>query len=354
MIAQNQKILVLSLQKKSLSIYAKNVITSFTEDEVDVYYSEDSETQYDSGNAYTLKSYHNGLQFILMTAFYMPFKILTLLPKISRRYKILFTPTDGLWNIFFVLAFLLMRKKIVVTVHDARRHLGIENFLLTTINNFIRRRADHLVFLTKDQQQVLYDDLNLKQPYSIVPLGLFELEGVVPKTQHTSRNILFAGRVAKYKGVDVLIRAAEMVEADFDKLTIAGTHLEKIADTSSEKIQIINEFISNEKLVELLNASDLLVLPYLEASQSGVLTLGINSELPMICTRVNGLLEQLSEEECIFVAPDDVDALAEAIRSAFQDSKRYLEMKHLLAAKKSAMSWDKISGELRKTLISMN
>jgi len=352
--SRRKKILVLSLQKKSLSIYGQNVLTSFNSDEYDIYFSADSETQYQGKNAYPLRSYHSKIQFLILTAFYMPFSILISLRKFSRNYHTLFAPTDGLWNIFFVLAFLLLRKNIVITVHDARRHLGIENILLTKLTNFIRRRAHHLIFLTKDQQNILYEDLGLTQPYSIIPLGLFELSGVKPKSRHTTKNILFTGRIAKYKGVDILLEAAENIEEKYDKLVVAGEQLTEIKNTTSSKIEIIDDFISNDQLVKLLNQTDLMVLPYLEASQSGVLTLGINSEIPMICSRVNGLAEQLTEDECIFVPPGDATALADAITLIFSNTQKYYSIKEALKDKKNKMSWENISLEFLAILRAYN
>ena len=350
-----KKICVLSLQKAALSKYSKGMLTALDENTYDVYFSKYSETQYNGENAYPIKTYRNSWEFVLNSFFYIPLKVICLIPRFRRKYDILYLPTDGLWNIFFVIVFLFLKKKIVVTVHDARRHAGRDNIILKKLYNFIRYHADHLVFLTEDQRKMLYEDLQLKnKPYSIVPLGIFELEDVIVKEDNIqkgmSKRILFAGRIIKYKGVDILIEAGEQIEDYFERIDIVGKCYYTLRDIKSKKINLHDKYVDDCTLANFLNEADVLVLPYLEATQSAVVTLGINSELPMICSRVNGLAEQLSERECVFVPPGDVAALAEAIRMLCTDDDLFFEKKRALGRLRQSMDWSEVSIKLKYIL----
>ena len=75
-----------------------------------------------------------------------------------------------------------------------------------------------------------------------------------------------------------------------------------------------------------VSAADILVLPYTRASQSGVAHIGIAYGLPIVATKVGGLIEGLgSYEGTRFIAPSDTIGLTDAMEELFlhQAQKRY-------------------------------
>ena len=162
--------------------------------------------------------------------------------------------------------------------------------------------------------------------------------------------ILFFGLIRKYKGLDILLKAVNQhfkTNAN-SKLIIAGEAYEdkrkylKIIDELSIQNKIIwfDEFISNKKIEKLMILSDLLVLPYHFASQSGVLSQAWQYEIPSIATNVGGLPEYVDNKKSGYVVNDnDPDDLAQKI-TYFFESANPLKMKEYIRSNKNKFSWE--------------
>jgi len=75
-----------------------------------------------------------------------------------------------------------------------------------------------------------------------------------------------------------------------------------------------SEYVPNEQIAVYFSACDAVVLPYLEATQSGVAQLAIGFEKPMIATSVGGMPETIHNGETgLIVPPGDSAALADAV-----------------------------------------
>ena len=91
-----------------------------------------------------------------------------------------------------------------------------------------------------------------------------------------------------------------------------------MADPS--RFTIINEFVSIERRGELFAAADVVVLPYIEASQSGVIPLAYAAGKPVVVTAVGGLPEAVEDGRTgLVVAPRDERALADAVVRLLDD-----------------------------------
>jgi len=172
--------------------------------------------------------------------------------------------------------------------------------------------------------------------------------------------ILFFGLIRKYKGLEVLLKA---VNKHFkinpnSKLIIAGEAYEdktkylKIIEELNIKNQVIwfDEFISNKKIEKLMILSDLLVLPYHFASQSGVLSQAWQYEIPSIVTNVGGLPEYVEDGKSGYVVDkNDFNDLAQKI-TYFFESDNPLKMKEYIKLNKNKFSWENyIEGILELT-----
>ena len=162
--------------------------------------------------------------------------------------------------------------------------------------------------------------------------------------------ILFFGLIRKYKGLEVLLKA---VYKHFkinpnSKLIIAGEAYEnkikysKIIKELNIKNKVIwfDQFISNEKIEKLMILSDLLVLPYHSASQSGVLSQAWQYEIPSIATNVGGLPEYIDNKKSGYIVNEnDSDDLAKKI-TYFFESNCLLDMKEYIKLNKNKFSWE--------------
>jgi len=139
--------------------------------------------------------------------------------------------------------------------------------------------------------------------------------------------VLFFGNVRPYKGLRDLIDAFPRIAESCDAtLVVAGTFFESIDSYRvrvdelgiSDSVYLFDEYIPNEDVASLFGMSDLIVLPYRTASQSGVIPLAAMFQKPVVTTNVGGLPEALAGSG-IVVPPNDPDALGVAVCDALRD-----------------------------------
>lgn len=132
--------------------------------------------------------------------------------------------------------------------------------------------------------------------------------------------ILFFGRIYAYKGLDVLIRSIAIVTERFTgiRVIVAGTgddidgYKAMVADP--RYFEFRTRYIPDEETAQLFTDADIVVLPYVEASQSGVLAIANAFGKPVVVTDVGELAESVENGVSGLVVPArDVAALAEAI-----------------------------------------
>jgi len=137
--------------------------------------------------------------------------------------------------------------------------------------------------------------------------------------------LLFFGYVRKYKGLDILIEAIPEILSEIPeaRLLIVGefydkpdTYLEQIKNLGIEdKVKVVNEFVPNEEVAKYYEVSDVVILPYRSATQSGILNVAYGFNKPVIVTDVGGLAEFVDEGTTGFVVkPDSPDAIVEGVK----------------------------------------
>ena len=132
--------------------------------------------------------------------------------------------------------------------------------------------------------------------------------------------ILFFGYVRKYKGLDILLKAFPKILQKFPNtfLLVVGefydnpdSYFKLIEELNiRERVKIINQFVPNEEVAKYYLASDVVVLPYRSATQSGILNVAYGFNKPVIVTNVGGLAEFVIEGKTGFVIkPDSEDEI---------------------------------------------
>jgi glycosyltransferase involved in cell wall biosynthesis len=230
---------------------------------------------------------------------------------------------------------------LVTTIHDVFRHPGDKQSVFGS--DYTRRiafyrsqqiivHAQHLKNIVREHFKVPESRLN------IIPHGelgslyqrLAPAQANVVREHHT---LLFMGRIWPYKGLKYLIEAMPLVAEKIPqvRLIIAGRgenieqYLPQGYDT--ERYEVLNRFIESAEIVQLFKRSTLSILPYIEASQSGVAALAYGMGTPVIVSDVGGLAEVVRHErDGLLVPPGDVPALAAAIIRLLQDRSLQAQM----------------------------
>jgi starch synthase len=113
----------------------------------------------------------------------------------------------------------------------------------------------------------------------------------------------------------------------------------------SKNYEIINTFIPDERVAELFQKASIVVLPYVDASQSGVVPLAFAFGKPVVVTRVGSIPEVVDQgEDGFIVKPRDSRALAEAIISILRDPSVKQRMSENARTKADTeLSWSRVA-----------
>ena len=111
--------------------------------------------------------------------------------------------------------------------------------------------------------------------------------------------VSFIGLVRKYKGLEVLIDSFKYLKDMNIKLIIAGEFYEPIDRYLNiikeldlgDKIIVENNFLNSNKIRDYICACDIVIQPYIKASQSGITPVSYFYETPLIVSNVKGLKE---------------------------------------------------------------
>jgi glycosyltransferase involved in cell wall biosynthesis len=167
--------------------------------------------------------------------------------------------------------------------------------------------------------------------------------------------ILFFGYVRKYKGLHVLLDAMPKVLQETNvRLLVAGEfyddeqgyrdQIQRLGIGNS--VSIFADYIPNEEVGLYYSAADVVVLPYISATQSGIIQIAYNYDKPVITTNVGGLPEVVDEGKTGFIVPsEDVDALATSIVSFFK-IKDKIDFSKNISEYKKQFSWDRMAAEI--------
>lgn len=235
------------------------------------------------------------------------------------------------------------RAKTCMICHDPKPHpeyhKGIKRYFHDLYENMLKYRAYQRVFrvilMSKEMKQ-MYEGLHpeYRDKTELVLLGCTvpECEPRIPdelkEDQEALENdsyYLFFGRVEKYKGIDMLIE----IEKDLPrKLIIAGKgdYFDKYTDQVGYNLQntiLINRYIKDEEMIYLLKHCHAVILPYIEASQSGVLPAAYSFTKPVIVSSVRGLTQFVEDGETGYICSKAEDYIEAAEK--LEDPENYAQ-----------------------------
>ncbi|RMF42658.1 MAG: glycosyltransferase family 1 protein [Planctomycetota bacterium] len=232
----------------------------------------------------------------------------------------------------------IRRRPLVITAHDVRHHLGDRASRKTPqwVMDWGFRQADHLIVHGEALREQLNHYLSIPgERVTVCPMVVQGesapgLEPLVPEEPHT---ILFFGRIWPYKGLDVLIEAAPRIQAAFPDARIViggeGEGFERYAAQmhDPEMFEVHNAYVSNALREQLFRRAAVVVLPYREATQSGVIPVAYSYGKPVVASRVGAIPEAVLEGRTgILVPPANPAALAAAVIRMLSDPARRARM----------------------------
>ena len=239
-----------------------------------------------------------------------------------------------LWFNFAIPA--LKRYPLVMTIHDPRRHPGDSESKKTPqwIQDFGFRLADRVIVHGKKLVDVVRDDIGIPEDrIDVIPhIALGALEPAAPRAE-ADHDVLFFGRIWPYKGLEYLIMAEPLISKQIEdvRITIAGRGEDfdryRRMMINPERFEVHNSWISDSTRDDLFQRAAVVVLPYVSATQSGVVPVAYSFGKPVVVTDVGALSDTVDHGGTgLIVPPGNVRALADAIITLLRDKKSRRQM----------------------------
>src|SRR6266478_7892218 len=234
-------------------------------------------------------------------------------------------------HLWFDLALPLFgRYPLVFTIHDFKPHPGdrLSHKTPLWVEMFARRRADELIVHSQYLLEIVVQNLRgAARKISVIPHIQIGEELSSVANEGEEHLVLFFGRIWNYKGLEYLIRAEPLITARVPdaRILIAGQgeDFSRYARmmVHPDRFVVHNEFISEDRAADYFRRASVVVLPYIEASQSGVIPMAYSAAKPVVATAVGGLPEMVEDGRTGYlVAPRDAAQLADAVARLLVDT----------------------------------
>ena len=284
-------------------------------------------------------------------------EVLRLSRRISRMdADVLHVQETSDWRIV-LLALLHRRRQLVVTVHDVEKHPGERRGVQGVLFRLLLRLADKVVVhgeVLKDQFRRVFPGRSDRVEIASIPHGVLSMYRAWddPAVEEEPATVLFFGRVCPYKGLEDLFAVQPAVSAAVPRARFVIAGKGPIEDYSAAPhdpaaFELHNRFIPNQEVPRLFRRAAVVVLPYVEASQSGVIPVAYAFGKPVVATRIGGLPEAVEDGGSgLLIEPGRRDQLAAAIIRILADDR--LRARLAQGARRFAetrLSWREIAAQ---------
>lgn len=253
------------------------------------------------------------------------------------------------------------RIRTVLTVHDPKPHSGNDSPIAAKtwrLRNAVRQRADvavlHGPFCT-----ALYDSMG--RPASQILLTSVHGTILEPSTAQrrapSPGQFLFFGRMEAYKGLDVLASALELLRSRGRSMRVlvagSGPELQRLGPRlAASGAEIIERYLSRDETIELMQRSEAVLVPYKDATQSGVVAAAFANGRTVIASRVGGLSDAVADGvNGILIEPNEPTALAQAMLALADAPAKAAELcTGAEATAADLLNWDRIVERLLSDL----
>ena len=234
------------------------------------------------------------------------------------------------------LAAKLLRSQVVIEFHEVldtgEAKLPLARAYVRLFAPLLVRLAHSFVIHSEYDRELLQRHYKLeKRPVALIPHGPYNHclsiieEREYPKATTSCYNLLFFGVIRPFKGLEDLITAFNALpenEISKYRLTVVGETWEgwtlpaELIERSHyrDRITFVNRYVSDAEVAQFFAGADAVVLPYHRSSASGPLHMAMSCGLPVVVTRVGGLIEAVAcYGGAILIPPGDAVALQSAL-----------------------------------------
>ena len=214
------------------------------------------------------------------------------------------------------------RAKQILTIHDggethSTNIKGAKQVARRLLEKIMKdkslKKVDKILLLSENSKKTFIQHYpNYIEKIALINLGAHVPDALEIKPSDNLPNayFLFFGRIDKYKGILRLIKAYKAYHGKLG-LVIAGkgtlTDEEAIEIDRENRCVLINRYISDEEMIWLFRNAHALVLPYLDATQSGIIPIAYKFGKPVIVSNVQGLTQFVVDGSTGYICNTDED-----------------------------------------------
>jgi glycosyltransferase involved in cell wall biosynthesis len=248
------------------------------------------------------------------------------------------------------------RPTLVLTAHDVlprEPHAG-----QLRAQRRLYERFDAIVVHSERGRERLVDELGVPaQRVRVIPHGVFthlaQRSRISPAEQPAFQTdkpvVLCFGLMRPYKGIDVLLEAWRRLEGGQAELWVVGMarmDVSRLRAQAPADVRFDVRFVGEQTLAAYFRRADLVVLPYLQADQSGVLFTALAFGKPLLLSDVGGFPEMAATGAAQVVPAGDAGALSRALNELLADRGQLARMgASARAAAGGRYSWDSVARE---------
>ena len=274
------------------------------------------------------------------------------------------------WHPYFapcyrILATLLGEIPLLITCHNVFPH---ERFPLDRfLTRMVLKRADgYIVQSHLDEKDLLTvkPDAN----YVVTPhptYNAFKMKNMsraeareLLAVGHDSPMLLFFGFVREYKGLKYLLDALPEVKKRIPDISLwvvgdfgddKDVYLEQIErNRIGDSIRLVEGYVPDQEVEKYFAAADLVVLPYVSATQSGIVQIAYGFDKPVVVTDVGGLPDVVRHKETGYVVPSgNAQEIAKAVISFYQED-RETDWESNIRKQAAEFSWETMVERMEK------
>ena len=245
------------------------------------------------------------------------------------------------------------RKKIVIC-HDPIHHSGVGLLEKWMTTHYIKTASD-IIVLTQSFIPIIEKRFGYSKGHiHYMPHGRMSTykpqNTIVPQTDYKNINFLFFGRIEEYKGLHILGKAYKKLVQSYSNIsmTVAGSgDFSKYDSMFKElpQVDIVNRYIEDKEIDNYFSIPNtILVLPYLDASQSGVIPVALEYKIPIIASDAGGLKEQMNNGDFgLFFQPGNANALMQQMEYAVKHPEFLAIEKKKMAEYLKTLNWDVVT-----------
>jgi len=242
-------------------------------------------------------------------------------------------------------------RPLVVTAHDVLPREARPS--QRAAQRRLYERADAVVVHSHHGRERLVVDLEIEpERVHVIPHGAFAHLAELPAAPLPAELaavegpvVLFFGLLRPYKGVEVLLDAWKGVGGA--ELWIVGMPrmpLGPLRSRATPSARFVTRYVSDAELAAYFRRADLVVLPYREIDQSGVLATALAFGKPLLLTSVGGFPEVAALGAAELVEPGDRPALHIALKRLLDDPARRAALAEAAArAARTTYAWDTVA-----------